>query len=131
MPQRSKRRQGGSSAPEKVRPQWYSLSDPMLDMARLILKDVISNDKKSQIILVIPLTAVLYGDHKTLHPLFKICDSVGDNYSVSRNGHDYYQLPCTLSEIGFEAATNTDSILIQFENSEFCDKKTVSLYFAG
>jgi hypothetical protein len=129
---RKKRRQGGSSVvPDKERPQWYSLLDRRLLMGRLILEDVIKNDRMSQIILLLPPTALLYRDNKVLDPLFKICDEVGYSYSVLRRGQDYYQVPCTIFGIGFDDPANTDSVLIQLKNAEWCETKRVSFYFAG
>jgi hypothetical protein len=56
-----KRRQGGSSlVPDKERPQWYSLLDCRLVIGRLILEDVIKNDRISQIILLLLLTALKF-----------------------------------------------------------------------
>ena len=58
-------------------------------LRRLILEDVINNDKKSQIIHVIPSTAILYQDDTAFDPLFKNCDGVGScqQYSGINSTH--------------------------------------------
>ena len=97
-----------------------------------MLEDIINNDRKSQIILLILLTAALCQDNKALNPLFKICDQVGCSNSALHSGHDCCQVPCTLSNVGFNNATNAaNSTVTQLKTPKWREAKTVSLHFAG
>jgi hypothetical protein len=51
--------------------------DHSLDVGRSMLEDVIKSGKISQIVLLIPSTALIYRNKKVLDPLFTFCNDVG------------------------------------------------------
>jgi hypothetical protein len=133
---KKKRRQGGSCLPEKENPDgihcWtQSWHGSIVDSWKDVINNVIKNNRISQIALSIPSTALLHRDKKALNPLFKICDKVGCSCSLLRSGLDHCQVPCMMSGIGSDDPTNSDSLLIELQNSKRCKTKNAFVNFAG
>jgi hypothetical protein len=116
---------------EEGRSNWYSILDRTLAIGRLMLEDIYENDGSKQILLLVSSLSPLY--QKIPNDFFKKCLANDYEFSLSRRGVAFYQVPCTIETKGSDlhGCKDTESVLGRLENVEWCDLKTITIRICG